>query len=195
MGLLTGAWLGQACACLIDRLCRRDGEGSATVKVATGWIDGAVRIFDVENHEDGLTPHGLAHSLLHENEDEDFVQRDPLLDTALLQYGRFADKVNVSRWRLVEVTGQSSSGISWQGTGLFHSPRHRWCHGYHYLNLPSWTRWSMTTSLDGLGGYGIWMVGGVVRRPSLTIAERVTAPRLHAGQAEEAKRSGQTYYW
>lgn len=52
-----------------------------TCKVATGWVDGAVRIFDVRSDEmradDGC---GLVQTLLQEsNDQEDFVMREPLL--------------------------------------------------------------------------------------------------------------------
>lgn len=47
-------------------------------KVATGWLDGAVRVFDV-NSKDVANEAGLVHSLIHEEEDDEFVMREPLL--------------------------------------------------------------------------------------------------------------------
>jgi len=47
-------------------------------KVATGWLDGAVRVFDV-NGTDVANEVGLVHSLIHEEEEDDFVMREPLL--------------------------------------------------------------------------------------------------------------------
>ena len=46
-------------------------------RVATGWLDGAVRVFDVSS-KDVANEAGLVHSLIHEDEDE-FVMREPLL--------------------------------------------------------------------------------------------------------------------
>ena len=52
---------------------------SSSVRVATGWIDGSVRVFDVEP-EDLQKTSGLAHSLLQDNEEgEDFLLREPLV--------------------------------------------------------------------------------------------------------------------
>ena len=62
-------------------------------KIATGWVDGAVRIFDVLDSDLGVVAsshhapthaaaRGLAHSLLLDDDDEppsEFVQREPLL--------------------------------------------------------------------------------------------------------------------
>lgn len=53
-------------------------DGSA--KIATGWIDGTVRIFDLQSEEVSNPSHGLANSLLVEDEnDSGFVQRQPLV--------------------------------------------------------------------------------------------------------------------
>jgi WD40 repeat protein len=56
-------------------------EGGVS-KVATGWVDGAVRVFDVQSeeiHQDGGS--GLVQSLLQQdsNDQEDFVMREPLV--------------------------------------------------------------------------------------------------------------------
>lgn len=47
------------------------------LKVATGWVDGAVRIFDVHSDE-AVKGSGLVQSLL-QDENEEFVMREPLL--------------------------------------------------------------------------------------------------------------------
>lgn len=47
-------------------------------KVATGWLDGAVRVFDVSS-EDVANEAGLVHSLIHEEDEDEFVMREPLL--------------------------------------------------------------------------------------------------------------------
>lgn len=47
-------------------------------KVATGWLDGAVRVFDV-NSKDIANEAGLVHSLIHEEEEDESVMREPLL--------------------------------------------------------------------------------------------------------------------
>ena len=52
-----------------------------TCRVATGWVDGAVRIFDVYIDEmNNAKGSGLIQTLLQEsNEEEDFVMREPLV--------------------------------------------------------------------------------------------------------------------
>ncbi|KAL7568733.1 hypothetical protein ACA910_021726 [Epithemia clementina (nom. ined.)] len=68
-----------------------DDGASGGVKVATGWVDGAVRIFDLTAEEVRQPRHGLSHSLLFgggddsmdavdDNDGEDnFLQREPLV--------------------------------------------------------------------------------------------------------------------
>jgi WD40 repeat protein len=56
------------------------GDNSDTCKVATGWVDGAVRIFDV--HKDEMNTRsgcGLIQTTLENGQDDDFVMREPLL--------------------------------------------------------------------------------------------------------------------
>lgn len=56
------------------------GDESDTCKVATGWVDGAVRIFDVHNEEmNSRKGCGLVQTILEEGHDYDFVMREPLL--------------------------------------------------------------------------------------------------------------------
>ena len=53
---------------------------SETCKVATGWVDGAVRVFDV--HRDELNSRsgcGLVQNIMEDGKDDDFVMREPLL--------------------------------------------------------------------------------------------------------------------
>ena len=48
-------------------------------KVATGWVDGAVRVFDVSSDE-ATRGSGIVQSLIHENEnDDEFLMREPLV--------------------------------------------------------------------------------------------------------------------
>ena len=54
-------------------------DTSDTVKVATGWVDGAVRVFDV--HKDELNARsgcGLSQTILEEEQDDEFIMREPL---------------------------------------------------------------------------------------------------------------------
>jgi U3 small nucleolar RNA-associated protein 12 len=58
-----------------------NNSSSSSVKIATGWIDGAVRIFDVydsdlQRKSSGAL--GTAHSLLSDVDDDDFCRREPL---------------------------------------------------------------------------------------------------------------------
>lgn len=58
-------------------------EQPGDVKVATGWVDGAIRIFELSSEEVRHPRHGLTHSLLLENElddeDQEFLQREPVV--------------------------------------------------------------------------------------------------------------------
>jgi WD40 repeat protein len=58
-----------------------DSNRDAGCKVATGWVDGAVRVFDVKGDElNSNRGCGLVQSLLHDSFDqEDFVMREPLV--------------------------------------------------------------------------------------------------------------------
>jgi hypothetical protein len=98
---LTGG-LGTGRALNSDQVvCLDVAAGSETTyKVATGWVEGAVRVFDVYKNEVAGSK-GTAHSLLEEeNEDESFVQREPLLlnghGQSPVRTVKF-DKENVSR--------------------------------------------------------------------------------------------------
>lgn len=53
-------------------------SSSGDNKVATGWLDGAIRVFDVAG-SNIANEAGLVHSLVHEEEDDDFVMQEPLL--------------------------------------------------------------------------------------------------------------------
>lgn len=69
----------------INRSIDRPSSSSGTCKVATGWVDGAVRVFDV--HEDEMNARSgcaLVQSLLHDDGQsqyggDDFVTREPLV--------------------------------------------------------------------------------------------------------------------
>jgi WD40 repeat protein len=121
-------------------------------KVATGWVDGAVRVFDIDQVE--LTkPMGMAHSLLEENADEEFTQRDPLV---LNGHGQSPvrtvcfDKGNVSR---LASGGSDGTVILWDivaETGLFRLLGHRGgITDIMYIHIPGFDG-MVTSSLDGL---------------------------------------------
>jgi len=56
------------------------GDNSDACKVATGWVDGAVRIFDVQKEEmNARSGCGLVQTILEDGQDDDFVMREPLL--------------------------------------------------------------------------------------------------------------------
>jgi len=55
-------------------------DNNDTCKVATGWVDGAVRVFDVYREElNTRSGCGLVQTLLEDNQDDDFVMKEPLL--------------------------------------------------------------------------------------------------------------------
>mmetsp|Transcript_20281 Transcript_20281/g.56409 ORF Transcript_20281/g.56409 Transcript_20281/m.56409 type:complete len:1101 (+) Transcript_20281:216-3518(+) len=57
-----------------------NNSNNDTCKVATGWVDGAVRVFDVYREElNARSGCGLVQTLLEDNQDDDFVAREPLL--------------------------------------------------------------------------------------------------------------------
>jgi WD40 repeat protein len=99
---------GSECVCLdtiveLQQNIEEDDSTSTAVRVATGWVDGAVRVFDLSRKEwQRQQPLGFAHSLIHRGdheddddedddqvgnnnvggggrENEDFVRREPLL--------------------------------------------------------------------------------------------------------------------
>ena len=83
-GLGTGRALNSNEVLCIATSC--DGDESSN-KVATGWKDGSIRVFDVESDEIQMKSTsneqklGLVHSLLFENEkkNEEFIMREPLV--------------------------------------------------------------------------------------------------------------------
>ena len=88
-GVGTGKALNSDQLVCIDVIQPEQGErnqnSGGITKVATGWVDGAVRIFDVYpdefNNQSG-GGYGLIQTLLHEyssNEHEDFIMREPLV--------------------------------------------------------------------------------------------------------------------
>lgn len=81
-GVGTGRALNSDQLVCLDVVSNNDSDGATTtsLKVATGWVDGAVRIFDVHEKEwNAIKGCGLVQSLLHESSnDEEFLQREPL---------------------------------------------------------------------------------------------------------------------
>jgi U3 small nucleolar RNA-associated protein 12 len=135
-------------------------DGRTTVKVATGWVDGAVRVFDVDQ-QDMQNSAGLAHSLIEDNEDEDFAQQEPLLlnghNQSPVRTVAF-DKVNVSR---LASGGSDGSVVVWDivaETGLFRLLGHRGgITDISFLNLPGFDG-LVSSSLDGL--VKVWDLDG-----------------------------------
>ena len=125
---------------------------STMVKVATGWVDGAVRVFEIERSE--LTKEtGMKHSLLEENADEEFSQREPLVlnghSQSPVRTVTF-DKGNVGR---LASGGSDGTVILWDvvaETGLFRLIGHRGgITDLMYLHLDGFDG-LITSSLDGL---------------------------------------------
>jgi len=89
-GVGTGRALnGSEIVCLdvyYDAVGHGDTTRNSAIRVATGWVDGAVRVFDLSPEEalqgfsgSSSQQQNLAHSLIHDNSNEDFVQREPLV--------------------------------------------------------------------------------------------------------------------
>ena len=109
-------------------------DQSQNGKIATGWVDGAIRIFDLTPNEVQRPRHGLIHSLLFENdggedeEEDEFAQREPLL---LNGHGQSPvrtlsfDSSNLSR---LASGGSDGSVVLWDTvaeTGIFRLLGHR----------------------------------------------------------------------
>lgn len=137
----------------------------APYRIATGWVDGAVRVFDVSRKElAGGKPLGVVHSLLvdeHTGDDDDFVGREPLLLNGHTQSPvrtvRF-DPHNVSR---LASGGSDGTVILWDvmaETGLFRLLGHRGgITQIMFLHLTGFDG-LVTSSLDGL--VKIWDLKG-----------------------------------
>jgi len=127
-------------------------EGSG--KVATGWVDGVIRIFDLTPEEVQRPKHGLIHSLIFDHEDEDFVQREPL---ALNGHGdspvrTLCFEPTQSSSRLAS-GGSDGSVVLWDivaETGIFRLLGHRGgITDINFLRIPGMDA-LITSSLDGL---------------------------------------------
>ena len=142
----------------------------STIKVATGWVDGAVRIFDLYFSETNK-PMGMAHSLLDDksnSSEEEFARREPLVlnghSQSPIRTVAF-DKGNVSR---LASGGSDGTIILWDivaETGLFRLIGHRGgITDIMFLHLSSNTNNTntfdgmITSSLDGL--VKIWDLDG-----------------------------------
>ncbi len=135
---------------------------SDTIRVATGWVDGAVRVFDLYQKELSKGSIGMVQSLIDEDGvDEDFLRREPLL---LNGHGQSPvrsvsfDRNNVSR---LASGGSDGTVIIWDivaETGLFRLLGHRggitdimFVNGVGFDCLA-------TSSLDGL--VKVWDING-----------------------------------
>lgn len=130
-------------------------NGGDTCKVATGWVDGAVRVFDVYKEElNARSGCGLVQTLLEDNQDEDFVMREPLLlngHSGSPVRSLTFDSINGSR-----LASGSSDGsvVLWDTvaeTGLFRLLGHRGgITDLHFVTLQNGEMdLLVTTSLDG----------------------------------------------
>ena len=135
---------------------------SDTIRVATGWVDGAVRVFDVYKKELSKGSIGMVQSLIDgDGVDGDFLRREPLLLNGHSQSPVRSvsfDRNNVSR---LASGGSDGTVIIWDivaETGLFRLLGHRggitdimFVHGVGFDGLA-------TSSLDGL--VKIWDLNG-----------------------------------
>jgi len=155
-GVGTGRALNSGEVICLDVIMNEGGSA----KVASGWVDGAVRVFDVHSTEIEKQA-GLVHSLLQENENEEFLQREPLVlnghNQSPVRSISF-DKANPSR---LASGGSDGTVILWDivaETGLFRLLGHRGgITDIIYLHLPGLDG-LVTTSLDGL--VKIWDLKG-----------------------------------
>jgi U3 small nucleolar RNA-associated protein 12 len=127
-------------------------------KIATGWVDGAVRVFDVLEQELN-SKKGLVHSLIHDNVDEEFVMREPLV------LNGHTTPVRSLTWdddgtRLAS-GGTDGSVVLWDvvaETGLFRLLGHRGAiTDISFVSLEA-LNCLITTSLDGL--VKVWDLNG-----------------------------------
>jgi len=133
-----------------------DDTTSTVAKVATGWVDGAVRIFDLYP-KDLMEPRGIAHSIIHGTNDsleEEFIQREPLVLSG--HNGTCVRTLAFSKRDATRLASGGSDGsvILWDvvaETGLFRLLGH---HGaiteIMFLDLSSQLQALVTSCLDGL---------------------------------------------
>ena len=113
-------------------------------KVATGWIDGTVRIFDLTKDEVEHPHHGLAHSLLMDDND-DFVQRPPLV---LRGHESAVRSLQFDKSMKLASGGSDGAIVLWDvvaETGLFRLVGHRG--GITHLQFVEFQTTSTTSSL------------------------------------------------
>jgi U3 small nucleolar RNA-associated protein 12 len=126
-------------------------------KVATGWVDGAVRIFDVSSEEIKADRGcGLIQTLLQDsNDQEDFVMREPLVLNGHSGSPVRSLAFDSSNASLLASGSSDGSVVLWDvvaETGLFRLLGHRGgVTDMHFVNLKADSfNVLITTSLDGL---------------------------------------------
>lgn len=136
-----------------EMVCLDVRVDSSGAKVATGWVDGVVRVFDLES-EDLKSKPGLVHSLIEENPDEDFAQREPLVlnghNQSPVRTVVF-DSSNVSR---LASGGSDGAVVLWDilsESGLFRLIGHRGgITDMMFVRVDGGLDGLITASLDGL---------------------------------------------
>lgn len=127
--------------------------------IATGWVDGAVRVFEIEP-EDIQNSRGLVRSLLHNNIDEDFIRKDPLLLDGQSGSPIRAIKFDPNTTSRLAAGSSDGSVVLWDivsESGLFRLIGHRGgITGIEFMKLPT-IDGLITCSLDGL--IKIWNLG------------------------------------
>lgn len=133
-------------------------DASGDDKIATGWLDGAVRIFEV--HADDISKEaGLTHSLLREEEDE-FVMREPLLLRGHYNTPVRSICFDKGGTRLAS-GGSDGSVVLWDivaETGIFRLLGHRGGITNIFFVRLAYFDGLITTSLDGL--VKVWDLDG-----------------------------------
>jgi WD40 repeat protein len=142
-----------------------DSNNNTLLRIATGWMEGSIRIFTV-NKEDVLKKgSGVVHSLLQptdSNDDDEFVMRDPLVFKG--HYGSPVTCLSLDRSTGARLASGGSDGsvVVWDliaETGLFRLRGHkRPITHLSFIPLSSSFDGLISSSMDGL--VKIWDLDG-----------------------------------